>query len=262
MICSKEMTTTTTVYKWELWCETDSRYETVWLDKEPTQCPTNFVHTIATSPGPRVIAEVSNQTVSMQEEFTPTQGYYQSLGRELEVGGNVGEVTVLELTWPYRISLLNGWFYSTSDNVGDKIEAYVATDVITGAITGDVVVNDTVISVSPTVMENVAVGYHLKVFDGTNQSDLGRVVGIDRIHSQVTVETASDKAYSHHTPTYVKQTVKVIDDMFINLDRKKYSFADKKLGGKSLPPGVPLQVRYTNRTGGEKIFTYNMEYIY
>ena len=61
------------------------------------------------------------------------------------------------------------------------------------------------------------------------------------------------------TPTYVQQTVRIIDDMYINVAAAKMSFAEKKMGGKALPAGIQLLVQYTNRTGGAKKFAYNIE---
>ena len=35
-----------TVYYYKLYCETDSKWEYVWSETPPTQCPTNTAHTI------------------------------------------------------------------------------------------------------------------------------------------------------------------------------------------------------------------------
>jgi len=39
----------TTVYKYRVWCDTDSKYVEVWGDTEPTTCPENNGHTIDTT---------------------------------------------------------------------------------------------------------------------------------------------------------------------------------------------------------------------
>jgi hypothetical protein len=253
-----------TLYQWRVKCATDNKYEYVWLDEaagEPTVCPVNGAHTIVPVEN-TVVNRVTEAQVSIKEEYVPTQGFYQSQGYEMDVDGNVDSVTVLNHTWPYRVSLLMGWFYSANDNVGDTVQAYVASDVITGAIAAPVAVNDDTITVTSTVLDNAAIGYHMKLFDGVNQSDLGRVLAMDVGNSAIVVETASDQNYSPLTPTYVQQTVRVIDEMFINVPAVRYVFAEKKVGGKTLPPNIPLQIRYRNRSGGAKKLVYNVEYIY
>jgi len=227
----------------------------------PMSCPMNNMHVIDQDQTVEV-DKIMTSEVSIKEEFVPTQGYYQSQGCELDIDGNIGSVTSMDHVWPYQVSILMGWFYAAAENVGDKIEAWAGGDTITGAIAAPVAINDTVITVTPTVIEHTAIGYHMKLFDGTNLSDIGRVVSIDEMNSQITIETPVDKVYSPLTPTYVMQTVRLIDDMFVNAPNVRYVFAEKKMGGKGLPPGVPISIRYTNRTGGSKKFSYNIEYIY
>ena len=60
----------------------------------------------------------------------------------------------------------------------------------------------------------------------------------------------------------MQQTIKIIDEMYINVPNVKYAFAEKKIGGKAVPKDFPIELHYTNRTGNVKTFTYNMEVIY
>ena len=252
------------LFYWRVRCVTDDRYEHVWLNQlngEPTVCPINNTHTIDATQN-TVMNHMLEQEFVMKEEGTPTQGIFQAKGFEMDVDGNVDSLTIQSNSWKQPITLLHGWFYSTPDNVGDKLEAFVATDTIIGAIGAPVSINDSVITVTSTVMDNTLLGYHLKLFDGVNQSDLGLVLGIDVGNSQVTMETPSNFAYSPLSPTYVQQTVHVIDEMFVNAPYVRYSFAEKKVGGKNVPANIPLDIRYYNRTGGAKKFTYVVEYIY
>lgn len=253
-----------TLFQWRVKCLTDNQYELVWLhetDGEPTVCPVNAAHSISDLDN-TIVDRVVEAEVSLKEEYVPTQGLYQSQGWEVDIDANVGSITIMTHTWPYQVSVLMGWFFSSSDNVGDKVEAWVAPDAVTGAIAGVVSLNDDTITVTSTVLDNTAVGYHMKLYDGSNQSYLGRVLEIDSGNSQIVVETPSDQAYSPLTPTYVQQTVRVIDEMYINVPNGRFVFAEKKMGGKGIPPTIPLHVRYHNRTGGAKKFTYNFEYIY
>lgn len=251
-----------TLIQWRVRCLTDNKDEFIWLDEndgEPTTCPTNASHSIGAV---TEVDRVSESEVALKEEYVPTQGYFQSIGREVDIDGNVGSVTLIDHTWPYQVTVLMGSFFASSDNLGDMLEAWVATDKITGNIAAPVAVNDDTITVTSTVIEKLAIGFYMKLYDGVNQSDLGRVLSVDSGNSQITVETPSDQAYSPLTPTYVQQTVRVIDEMYINVSNVRFVFAEKKVGGKAIPPKIPLTIRYHNRTGGAKKFVYKIELIY
>jgi hypothetical protein len=42
----------------------------------------------------------------------------------------------------------------------------------------------------------------------------------------------------------------------------RYDFAEKKIGGKTLPANVPITVDYQNQSGNAKVFAFNLEYLY
>lgn len=165
-------------------------------------------------------------------------------------------------SWPYNTTILAGWFNSAAGNVGDSVNVYVAPNIVTGAIGAPVSINDVDITVTPTVIDNIAIGFHLNLTDGVSLADLGRVIAIDPIASVVTVENGSTSVFSPLSPTYVRQTVHLVDNLHINVSNTRYGFAEKKLGGKNLPANIDLVIEYKNITGGAKDFTYNIEYIY
>jgi hypothetical protein len=250
-----------TINKYRVYCVTDTKYEEIWMEEEPTTCPIDTAHSIDGSL--TTIVEIREPNlIEIKEEFVKTQGYYQSLGYEAEIDGNIDSTTTMTHSWPIQISILDGWFYSDNTNVGDKVSVTVAKDMVTGGIIAPVSVDDKTITVQSTVIDNTGIGYYLKLTDGVNMTDLGRVLSINAGNSTVNVENGSSFAFSHASPTYVQQTIRIITDMFINVPNCRFAFAEKKHGAKNLPPNIPLHITYTNRTGGAKKFYYNIEHIY
>lgn len=252
-----------TVYEWELYCTTEGAYKNTFSVVEPTTCPTNSAHTISTDPGPRVIDEISSQQFKLIEQDGVTQGIYKFRGSKQNIPSQTpGTVNTFTHQWSYPITLLNGWFISTDDMVGDIVECTVAENTIIGAITQPVYVGNTVISVTPTVTKNLYEGYYVNITDGVNLSNLGECINIDSGNSTITVSTPSTNNFSPLSPTYVRMTVGVIDNFQIPVGKQRYAFAEKKVGGKYIPSDIPIHIKYTNNTGNAKVYAYNMEYLY
>lgn len=253
-----------TVYYWEVYCTTDSKYEFVWSPTEPTTCPTNAAHTISTNPGPIIKQTISDHTVALKEEIDgETQGIYKLRGYIQNVpSGTPGNVTTLTHTFPYPITLMNGWFISTEANKDDCFDVSVADNTIVGAIAAPVYSGNSTVTVTSTVLDNVYKGYYITLTDGVNADDMGEVISIDPGNSQITCTNSSTNNYNPLSPTYVQMTVKVMEKFHINLGGTRYAFAEKKIGGKYIPSNIPINIHYTNSNGNAKVFSYNFEYMY
>lgn len=250
-----------TVYKWEVFCETAEEYKSVWSPTTPTTCPDNNTHTI--SPNPKIIQTVSNKDVKIIEENDGvTQGFYKMQGFKQTIDAcQPGNVFVFDHIWPYYpITIINGWFMAKSENEGDMLHCTVADDTIIGAITAPVFSGNTVISVTDTVIQHIAKGYRVNITDGVNLNDLGQVVS--KTINTITVSSPAQTTFSPLSPTYVRMTADVIENLHIPIGKQRYAFAEKKMGGKYLPAGIPLKIKYINQDGNAKTFAYNMEYLY
>lgn len=115
--------------------------------------------------------------------------------------------------------------------------------------------------VTSTVIENTMGGYYIKLDDGTNSNDLGRVVHIDSTNSKIYTEVAPTNTYSPLTPTYVKQTVyQFLNYMLWN--QQKYVIGDSKIGGQSIPANMPVTVIYKNNGDTNKTIVGGVDYLY
>ena len=251
------------VKEWEVYCTVEELYKRVWSIEAPTKCPDNSTHSISTNPGPKIINYVSDKKVKIIEEDGITQGIYKLHGFTRDIpSGPVGNVTTFTHIWKYPITLSNGWFISTNEMVGDKIDCVVAENLKIGIITNPVNIGDSNVSVSPTVIPNLYNGYVFTLTDGVNTDYMGEVIDLNNGNNVVTLENTSTHFYSPLSPTYVEMGVKVIENFSIPAGKQRYAFAEKKIGGKYIPKNIPMVIKYTNNTGNSKVFMYNIEYLY
>lgn len=254
----------TTVYLWEVYCLSTSTYQQVWNTIEPSTCPENAAHTISTNPGPRIIGQVSqNQVKITEEEALPTQGIYKFRGHKMSIpSGTIGNVTTLDVTWNYPITLLNGYFIANNEMVSDEINVWIAPHTTIGAIGAPVSAGHTDIIVTSTVFDNLYKGWNVNITDGVNNDDLGECIQLDSGNATIVCETPAAHSFSPLSPTYVQMTPRLVDNCVVVAPHVLYPFAGKKIGGRSIPQGIPMQIRYTNNTGNSKNFVFFTEYLY
>lgn len=252
-----------TIYQWRVYCETDAKYEYVWSETPPTTCPVDPVgHTIRPQDTCE-IARISPNVTQIQEELVETQGIYQFCGYKAVIpAGSPGAVTTIDHVWSdHSITLMNGTFDATSAQLGDVVNFVVAPNKIVGALTANASIGDTVLHVSPTVTQNIYVGFRVSLFNGPQMNALGICTAKDPVAGTITVKTAPTVNFAAASPSYIMINVDVIKNLQISSART-YEFARKKLGGKNIPAGTIIRILYTNTNGLEKEFTYSMELMY
>jgi len=198
--------------------------------------------------------------VQVREENVETGGHYQAQSFELAIPAETGWQS-LEFSYPIPIGLLAARAHVTDEMHGDVIECVVAPDTVIGAITADVSVDDTVISVQQSVIDNTEIGFFVTLDDTTNKNELKRIVSIDSENLQITVEDAATQAFAAATPTYVKQGVYYVPVLTLvkghNLD-----LGTAKIGSSYVPANTTMRLRYNNITGTAKTFSFIFEYLY
>lgn len=252
------------VHKWELYCQTEASLQTVWSPEEPTACPNNSDHSISTNPGPRIIDTINNNNVKLIEENQPTQGYYQFKGFKKEIpeaNGMQNVITTHSFSWPFKITLLNSWFYPHPDSVGDVIDVTVGANTTIGVITSNVASTDTSWTINPDALQYLAVGNDLHLYNGFEWADGGKIININSENSTVTVEKAPGIDFTRMA-TQVKLSVRIVESLYINEPGVRYAFAEKKIGGKTIPSNIPITVQYHNFQGNAKPLYFNVEFMY
>ena len=117
------------------------------------------------------------------------------------------------------------------------------------------------VTVSGTVIQNVKLGYCLKVDDGSNSDNLKRVVGIDKNYNKVYCESNVTSVYSPSSPSYIKQSVISLDNFEIG-EPWEYCVGESKIGGSYIPTDVPVVTDYTNNSDVDKEFMGYIEYLF
>lgn len=249
---------TESVFHWRVFCEDGHGVQHVWSPTQPTVCPLNAAHTL-TSSLTSAVHEISRNIVKVEEESTKTQGIYQWVGKHVTIpAGTPGAVTTIDWVWPdFPVTVLNGQFDVNDAQIGDTINFNVAPDAVIGVITAPTN-GTTTLQVSPTVIQNIYIGYQVALFDGVQLERLG--ICTDKGAGTITVKTAP--ALSFAAMSYLMISVEVVKDVKVNADQQRYTFAKKKMGGKAIPAGTILRVLYTNANGVEKQFNASLEIMY
>lgn len=118
------------------------------------------------------------------------------------------------------------------------------------------------LDVTQTVLKYGAIGFYIKLFDGINENDLGRILSFNEEHSKIWVEKNPTNIFSPLSPTYVKQTVYMIKDYLIYGSSSQHNIGQSKIGGSYIPADVVITAEYLNHSDEEKLFVGRLEFLY
>ncbi len=244
------------IYKYKFYCDTESAFVYTWSRTEPTVCPNNNTHSVDLS-NVSILDTVSSNIVDINQEVIDTGGNYRAQSGVITAGSL--ETTQQTLTWQYTITVMN-FSLNTDENADNcKFEAVCAENTIIGALTQNASINDTVLHVSPTVVQNVKIGYKVCLFNGVTQTCVGECVnvGVD------TITIDSPLVDNHSAGVYVQMSIIMVKD-FHTISNKSHDLAKKTVKGSTIFPGIAMTVRYTNNNTGGNVskLQYTYEYLY
>lgn len=249
-----------TIYKYKMYCQTEAKNVYTWSETVPTTCPNDTAHTINAS-SVSVVDERGPDSVTIKEETIATGGHYKAETQTINIAAGPDVDTLITHSWPFPVSVLAINFTTSSAHEDDLISVYAPHNSIVGAITADVSPTDTGISVSQTVIDNIAVGFYVTLFDGVTTNELGRVIAVDNVNNELTIETAATDSFAATTPTYVMMSVCQFKDFELGLPWR-YEVGLSKIGGSYLPANVQAKMIYTNKSGAAKKLVIDFEYLY
>lgn len=249
----------TTVYKYRVWCSTDSKFEyTAYLESEPTTCPTNTAHTIDTTKTV-VVDSIERQTITIKEEITPTNGKYQAttIAFDCDPSG----VTTYTHSFDFPINALSSFIVTDSNQKGDNLTVYVAPNTTVGALAANASAGVSTFTVSQTVIDYTHTGLLFHLTDGVNVDNLGRIKSINTDTNQITTTYSTTNSYSAASPTYCQITAIYSDNIEFG-PSWRYEFGETKIGAAYVPTGTEVQFVYTNKTNEQKRLAVTFEYLY
>ena len=246
----------TTVYYFRYYCPTEAAYKYMWSDTAPTNCPTDNATIDQTTV--TVLQTVATNEYIVTDSAT---GWYQSTAMCLTVPGATGTY-IQDTSWPCDIILWTATIYIDDQSTGDMFEIIVAPDTAIGYLTASCASSSTTMTVSPTVIAFVQRGLDLKLNNGTNINNLGRITAIDTNTNTITFETATTNTFAMYTPVYLG--IYVIRDYNISSSMvgacKCIDFAGKGLRGKVIPANTLVRFSYKNNSAIAKDVSIKIEY--
>lgn len=248
----------TVLYKQRIFCKVDNHWEYKWTEDETLidKCPMDTSHEINPNSISIIETKEENSVVIKQEEIPSgqqkTNGHYKLETKAFDCSGNT--TTEYKFSYPYPISMVDGYITSNSLMKGDIINIYLHMGKVIGVIGTDYKVNDTVLTVNSTVIDNLDVGFYVSL-DG---SEYSHVIAIDKINSTITIENGLSTSFSAGTPVQIS-----INYASTELgEPEKHSIGTGTIGSSYIPENSQVTITYENKTGDVKRPVFFLEYLY
>ncbi len=182
---------------------------------------------------------------------------YNSQMHKLTSTSGAGTTKTVTHTFPVPVSIMKGGFTTEAANKDDEFEVYLDRDTVTGKITQDVSIDDTVINVEQSVADAFRVGFVLKLDDGTNTEKQG-VINVDTVAKTITVASGYTQAFSQATPTNCKIQIPFVEKGSVLPDLKGHplEFGAEALPGQYVEVGTPITIKYKRQASGTADFYY------
>lgn len=258
------MTTVNNKYRYVLFCETENKnvltvLESAGLPTAPSTCPNDGGHTITAS-SVQLCHVVYGDEVKIYEASNTTNNRYYTSNTTINIEqADLAEtIKTITITFPMNISALGVSFRSDLIHRGDTLVVNVNEDNNIGSPSAVVLQNTAVISVTTGVLDLVFIGAFIKLSEGGTVNDCGRVVGIDYVNNNFTVETNVSISFTTGSSILLTQG-------FANInitDVREYRLGLNKIGGSVIPKNIPISLHYYNYSGGKKKLNIIQEICY
>jgi hypothetical protein len=241
------------INKWQIYCNNEGSWSEGWLDDGliPTKCFNDGSHDVNIESA-IIIDTLEEQSVSIKEETVPTGGHFSSKG--IFFNCPVG-LSQYDISFPFNISALSVSFQTRENQTEDIIDLIIGKDSIIGTLTNNVYISDTVLNVTNTVVDNIKLGFFVMI----DSTEVGQVISIDKLNSQITIDRPCSRNYE--SLLYIKTYPKVINDFTIGYPGL-YEIGKGKIGGSHIPANTIITFKYNNNGESLKKFFSFIDYLY
>lgn len=150
----------------------------------------------------QIIDTVMQNSVNIIQSSGETGGNYRIESKKFIIPAN--SELYQDYTWNYPIAVMTVNWITDTTHVGDIINGYIAPNSTIGIITNDIKMGDTLIHVSPSVL-NINKGYLVNITNNINSIIMGEVISIDIInHTLLLSLPASDNI---NAPAFLQMTI-------------------------------------------------------
>lgn len=277
----------TTLNKYKIYCNTDNKWEYIWLDSSntyPTKCPTNTAHNVDLS-SIAIIDEVSTNHVVVKEESIPTGGNFAAT--TIKVNATANTTSYSEISWPFPVTALSSEWVTKAEHEGDITSMSVGQDTVIGAlagvistssvwsaqnyVAGDVVtydgrvytcVLDTINNEVPTNLTYWKHGHEIPVSSTViDHTAIGFYLNLDdginnnTLDRVISTDKVSSKVYVETSPTDTFSPVTptyIKQTVYVVKDYEigpawEHIIGESKIGGSYVPANTKVRVKYENK---------------
>lgn len=240
--------------EWRVFCVSEDKWVYKWLpsDQIPVNCFNNETHDINQDSFQATNTTVVN-SVSIVEEEIPTGGFFRSEGFKMTIPPETTEI--LQVEWPYPVGVLDCNIQTTISDIGNVINGVVGPNTIIGVLEIQATAGNTVVSVPASVVENVHIGIEFLI----GGEEVGEIVSINNADATITLDSALVKTFS--TGALIGGQRRIIKNFYLGYTQG-CAVGSSKIGASYIPSGVKTKVIYKNNSTQEKIFNFNIEYLY
>lgn len=243
-----------TIFKFRIYCLTENNYNYTWDSIEPTKCPNNTEHTIDLN-SITVLDEVKSNAVSIIQQKN-TGEFYRAESRK--VIAPVG-LSNHDFVFPYDISVLTVGIDTKVENKDDIVNVFISPNTIIGVLTQTTEENDTEITVSQTVIDNIKKGFKVIIFSGGIYYDLGECLDINKIDMKITLSQALPQIFT--VGSYICMSINNIKN-FILCNDVHYILGQKTIKSTFLPTGTIVRLQYNNVGNETHNLYFSFDYYY
>jgi len=241
--------------KYSLRCSSESKLVYTWSETLPQVCPNNTNHLIDLS-SIKIVDTIVQNAVTIIQSNGLTGDNYRVESKKLVIPPN----TTLheDYTWGYPLAVMTINWFADIEHLGDIINGYISPYTTIGAITSNITLGDTLINVSPTVLEYINVGYEVNITNGISNIIMGEVIAIDKVNNTLILSIPATE--NINAGSYLQMTVHNIYN--IHLVPGITHLASKHIESSFLPKNTVARLQYTNNGNTEKTFIFYFEYMY
>ncbi|MBA42965.1 MAG: hypothetical protein CMF62_03015 [Magnetococcales bacterium] len=246
------------LHKYKIFCNTDNRYEYIWLlsdEDPPSSCPVDRTHTINLN-NITIIETQDNNTLKVKEESISTGGRYRLDSHSCSCPP--GESTH-DISYNYPLNAVEFTLNLAEHNNDDTVTAIVGPQTTVTRITQDVTLGDKIITVDDSTLLELGLIFYLD--DGTNLDNLGQITNINS--NLITVQNEATYNFSSNSPTIVKSEVLFVNKIKFASFVHSYTSGVARVGAISyLEANRILRIKYNNTSDQSTTFTFYIEYLY
>lgn len=234
----------TSVSQWQIFCITENQVVTGWGPTFPTVCYHNSAHTVNPNSWQLIQTITSDQVTIKQNPTTVGSAFWV---KDIEFKNVVSQTSqTTEFTFDIPVCVYGYDFFVDDTNVGDYMTIIASPDTVLGLITQNVSIGDVTLYAPAGLLGYGHIGYEIKITDGTNMDDLGRMKIIDKSTGIVTFTNASTHNYSSAN-TIVMMNYYVMKNYTIS-GYGQVRYGDNVITATAIPAGTTVRYIYQNNS--------------